>query len=55
MCEILGRIDDIICDNIHLVSVAGMDDIPCDDVTYDDLNPEWVRLWDGWTIYHVTI
>ena len=34
------RIDDIMCDNItcddlHLASVAGMDDI-----TYDDLNPE---------------
>ena len=40
----MGRIDDIMCDNItcedlHLVSVAGMDDIPCDDLTYDDLNP----------------
>ena len=39
------RIDDIMCDDItcedlHLASVAGMDDI-----TYDDLNPEYVRLW----------
>ena len=49
MCEILGRIDDIMCDDItredlHLASVAGLDDIPCDDLTYDDLNPECVRL-----------
>ena len=27
--------DDITCDDLHLASVAGMDDI-----TYDDLNPE---------------
>ena len=52
MCEITGRIDDIICDDIicediHLPSVAGMDDILCDNLTYDDLNPECVRLWDG--------
>ena len=52
MCEITGRIDDIMCDDItcedlHLASVAGMDDIPCDDLTYDDLNPECVRLRDG--------
>ena len=44
----MGRIDDIMCDDItcedlHLVSVAGMDDIPCDDLTYNDLNPECVR------------
>ena len=32
--------DDITCDDLHLVSVAGMDDITCDDLTYDDLNPE---------------
>ena len=43
MCEIMGRIDDIMCDDItcehlHLASVAGMDD-----VTFDDLNPECVR------------
>ena len=48
----MGRIDNIICDDItyedlHLANVAGMDDIPCDDVTYDDLNPECVRLLDG--------
>ena len=52
MCEILGRIDDIMCDDItcedlHLASVAGMDDIPCDDLTYDDQNSECVRLRDG--------
>ena len=46
----MGRIDDIMCDDIkcdnrHLASVAGMDDITC-----DDLNPKCVRLWDGLTI-----
>ena len=30
--------DDITYDDLHLVSVAGMDDITCDDLTYDDLN-----------------
>ena len=40
-------IHDIMCDDIryedlHLASVARMDDL-----TYDDLNPERVRLWDG--------
>ena len=48
----MGRIDDIMCDDItcedlHLASVAGMDDITCDDLTYDDLNLECKRLWDG--------
>ena len=48
----MGRIDDIMCDDItcedlHLASVVGMDDIPCDDLTYDNLNPECVKLWDG--------
>ena len=48
----MGRIDDILCDDItcedlYHVSKAGMDDIPCDDLTYDDLNPERGRLWDG--------
>ena len=42
MCEIIGQIDDIMCDyitfeDLHLASVAGMDDIPCDDLIYDDL------------------
>ena len=47
---IIGRIDDIMFDNIHLASMAGMDDILCDDVAYEDLNAECVRLWDGLTI-----
>ena len=60
MCEITGRIDDIMCDDIicedlHLGSVAGMDDILCDDLTYDDLNQECVRLWDRLTQQCVTI
>ena len=51
----MGRIDDIMCDDItfedlHLACVAGMDPIICDDLTCDDLNPECVRLWDGLTI-----
>ena len=46
----MGRIDDILCDDVtcddlHHSSVAGMYDIPC-----DNLNPECVRLWDGLTI-----
>ena len=32
--------DDITWDDLHLASVAGMDDIIYDDLTYDDLNPE---------------
>ena len=32
------RIDDITCDDLHLVSVARMDVITCDNLTYDDLN-----------------
>ena len=51
----MGRINDImcndtICEDLHLGSVAGIDDIPCDYLTYDDLNLECVRLWDGLTI-----
>ena len=51
----MGRIDDtmcadITCEDLHLASVAGMVDITCDDLTYDDLNPECVRLLDGLTI-----
>ena len=47
VCEIMGRIDDIMCDDItcedlHLASVAGMDDVTCVNLTYDDLNPESV-------------
>ena len=49
---IMGRIDDIMCDDttyqdLYLASVVGMDDILCDDLKYDDLNQECVRLWDG--------
>ena len=44
----MGRLDDIMCDNItcedlHLARVAGMEDITCDDLMYDYLNPECVR------------
>ena len=42
--------DDITCEDLHLPRVAGMDDIICDYLTYDDLNQECVRLWDGLTI-----
>ena len=31
--------DDITCEDLHLASVAGMDDITCDDLPSDDLNP----------------
>ena len=41
---------DITCEDLHLTSVARMDDITCDDLTYDDLNTEFGRLWDGLTI-----
>ena len=45
----MGRIDDkmyadITCEDLHLTSVARMDDIKCDDLTYDDLNQKCVRL-----------
>ena len=39
--------DDITCEDLHLASVAGMDDIPYDDLKYDDLNQKCMRLWDG--------
>ena len=32
--------DDITCDDLHLTSVVGMDDITGDDLIYDDLNPD---------------
>ena len=32
--------DDITCEDLHLASVVGTDDITCDDQTYDDLNPK---------------
>ena len=37
--------DDITYKDLHLASVAGMDDITSDDLTYDDLIQECVRLW----------
>ena len=50
--EILVKIDDVMydditCEDLHLARVAGMDHLPCDDLTYDVLNQECVRLWDG--------
>ena len=32
--DIMG--DDITCEDLHLASAAGMDDITCDNLTYDD-------------------
>ena len=32
--------DDIMQNDLHLASVVGMDDITCDDLTHDELNPE---------------
>ena len=37
--------DDIKCEDLHLAIVAGMDEMKCDDLTYDEFNPECVRLW----------
>ena len=56
----MGRIDDklwddIICEDLHLASVSGMDDILCDNLTYDNLNPECMRLWDELMINCVMI
>ena len=31
--------DDVTCEDLHLASIAGMNDIICDDLTYYDLNP----------------
>ena len=31
--------DDIIFEDLHLASMARMDDITCDDLTYNVLNP----------------
>ena len=39
--DIMGN--DITFEDLHLASVAGMDDILCDDLTYDDLKPVFVR------------
>ena len=51
----MGRTDDIMCDDLtcedlYLARVAGFDDIPYGNLTYDELNPERVRLWKGLTI-----
>ena len=40
MWEYGNGIDDITCEDLHLASMAGMDDIRCDDLKYDDLNPD---------------
>ena len=50
MLDCVLRIADIICDDkiyedLHLASVAVMDDITCNDLTYDDISPECVILW----------
>ena len=37
--------DNITRDDLYLASVGGMYDITCDDLTYDDLNPE-CEIWD---------
>ena len=39
--------DDITCDGLHLASMAGMDDITCDDLTYDDPNPKCEIMGHG--------
>ena len=44
----MGRIDDIMydditCEDLHLASVTGMDGIICDNLIYDDQNPDCVR------------
>ena len=51
----MGRIDDIMCVDItcedqHLASVAGMNDITFYDLKYEYLTQECVRLWNGLTI-----
>ena len=32
--------DGITCKDPRLASIVGMDDIKCNDITYDDLNPD---------------
>ena len=39
--------DKITCDDLHLASVAGMDDITSDDLIYDDPNPECLIMGLG--------
>ena len=31
--------DGLTCEDLHLASMAGIDDITCDGLIYDDLNP----------------
>ena len=39
--------DDITCDELHLPSLNGMDDITRDDLTYDDPNLECEIMGQG--------
>ena len=32
--------DDVTCEYLNLAGMDGMDDIKCDDLSYDDLNPD---------------
>ena len=32
--------DDIMCEDLHLARMAGMDNITCDDLTFVYLNPD---------------
>ena len=34
--------DEITSEDLHIASVARMDNIICDDLAYDDLNPNYV-------------
>ena len=43
--------DDIIFEDLHLATMAGMAYITCDDLTFDDLNPDvCVNAVLGWLI-----
>ena len=42
--------DDITCEDLHLASVAGMDDITSDEITYDDLNADCEIIGLGFMI-----
>ena len=35
--------DDITCETLHLLGITGMDDITCEDLTFDDLNPDMCK------------
>ena len=48
--------DNITCEYLHLASMIGMDDITCDHLTFDDLNPDVCKnLVLGLMIYFVII